>query len=398
MSDPIALIGDWLKSLLIGWGLSSEWVTVILAALGGIVIVSVTLVIGIALVWVERKVVARFQDRVGPNRVGPKGLIQPFADILKLLIKEDTTPEGADKIVFNIAPVLAIASVILIWGVVPFAPAVFGTDVNVGVLYIVAVGSLGTLGILMAGWSSNNKYALLGAFRTVAQLVSYEIPLVLALLVPVLLAREMGVNGIVQAQNSWFILLSPIGALIFFISSLAEIGRSPFDLLEAESEIVAGYHVEYSGMKFGLFYAGELIHAFTISALTATLFLGGWRGPGVDQIPILGVLYLLIKSGIVYFVVMWIRYSMPRIRIDHMLSFNWKFLTPLALTLLVVTAVVDKIVSEADATSIVRIASHIGANVAILIVTIFFLRAFGRRRQKQLQVFEPRPVAVPPKS
>lgn len=396
MGDPIALIGDWLRDLLMGWGLSADWVTVILAALGGIVIVTVTLVIGIALVWVERKVVARFQDRVGPNRVGPKGLIQPFADILKLLIKEDTTPDGADKIVFNIAPVLGIASVILIWAVVPYTPTVFGSDVNVGVLYIVAVGSLGTLAVLMAGWSSNNKYALLGAFRVVAQMVSYEIPLVLAILVPVLLARDMGVNGIVQAQEYWFILLSPLGALIFFISSLAEIGRSPFDLLEAESEIVAGYNIEYSGMKFGLFYAGELIHAFTISALTATLFLGGWRGPGVDQIPILGLLYLLIKTGIVYFVVMWIRYSMPRIRIDHLLSFNWKFLTPLALALLVLTAIVDKLVL--DLTPTIRIASHIGVNLFILIVTVLSLRAFGHRRRKEIQVFEGRPVAVPPKT
>ena len=205
MTDPITMIGNWIESLLASIGLRPEVIILILTALGVLIVIGFVLVIDIFLVWIERKVVARFQDRLGPNRVGPFGLIQPIADVIKLIIKEDTTPSGADKIVFNIAPVLALVAVLLIWAVVPFAPTLVGSELSVGVLYIVGVGALGTLAIIMAGWASNNKYALLGAFRTVAQVVSYEIPLVIALLVPVLLARTMSVQGIVESQDIWFI-------------------------------------------------------------------------------------------------------------------------------------------------------------------------------------------------
>jgi NADH-quinone oxidoreductase subunit H len=254
----------------------------------------------IFLIWLERKLAARIQDRLGPNRAGPYGLLQTVADIIKLFTKEDTTPEGADRVIFNLAPIMAVFSVLLIWAVVPFAKTWVGTDLNVGVLYIVSVGSIGILATLIAGWSSNNKFALLGAFRTVAQLVSYEVPMILSLMVPVLLARNMGLNSIVQAQENTitiFFFMAPIAALIFFISSIAEVGRTPFDLLEAESEIVAGFHIEYSGAKFAMIFAAEFLHAFTISVLTITLFFGGWQGFGAENHPLLGWLYFMVKNS-----------------------------------------------------------------------------------------------------
>ncbi len=391
MSDPIAVIGNWFEGVLANLGLSSGLVTLILAVLGVLIVVSFVLIIDIGLVWLERKVVARFQDRLGPNRVGPFGLIQPIADVVKLLIKEDTTPLGADRIIYNLAPILALATVLLIWAVIPFAPTLVGSEINVGVLFIVAVGAIGTLGILMAGWASNNKYALLGAFRTVAQVISYEVPMLIALLVPVLLARTMSVQGIVQEQEIWYVLMAPVSALIFFLTGIAEIGRTPFDLLEAESEIVAGFHIEYSGMKFGLFYAGELLHALTIGVLFSTLFLGGWRGPFVEQIPILGVVYLFFKAFLVYFVIMWIRYSLPRIRIDHMLNLNWKFLTPLALVALIATAVMDKILINASPRGYT--VGMLIVNIVIILITLTILHSYAVIKRER--VGEHRPTANP---
>ena len=397
MGDPVNLIANWLESLLTGWGLPEGLVAFIFALLGVVAIASFVLVLDIALVWVERKVVARFQDRIGPNRLGPYGIIQPLADIIKLLIKEDITPAGADRIVFNIAPIMALATVLLLWAVIPFAPTILGTDLNVAILYIVAVGALGTLGVIMAGWASNNKYALLGAFRTVAQMVSYEIPMVISLIVPVILASSMGLQAIVGAQSVWFILMAPLAALIFLITSIAELGRAPFDLNEAESEIVAGFHIEYTGMKFGLFYAGELLHALTLSALFSTLFLGGWRGPFVEQVPILGIFYLFAKAFLIYFVIMWVRYSFPRLRIDQMLGFSWKFLTPLALVLLIATAFLDKIlVGTLGVSAAVRMLSHLVMNILIAWGTVQILRTYARR--ERVRVGEVRPVATAPKA
>lgn len=391
MADPINSIANWLESLLIGWGLTSGLVTFIMA-LVGVVVVSITvLLIDIFLVWVERKVVARFQDRLGPNRLGPFGLIQPIADVIKLLIKEDITPQGADRVVYNIPPIIALATVLMLWGVIPFAPEILGADLNVGVLFIVAVGAISTLGIIMAGWASNNKYALLGAARTVAQVVSYEVPMVIALIVPVLLAGSMSIRDIVDTQTVWFIVVAPVAALIFFISSIAELGRSPFDLAEAESEIVAGFHIEYTGMKFGMFYAGELLHALTMGALLASLFFGGWRGPGAETFPILGVFYLFLKAFFFYWVIMWIKYSMPRIRIDHMLNFNWKFLVPLSLVALIATALVDKML--AGSSQWVYTLGMLLVNIVIVWVTLAILRKHAR--QERQRVAEPQPFASP---
>jgi NADH-quinone oxidoreductase subunit H len=390
MFDPLNSIAQWLENLLLGWGLNSGLVTFIMTLLGVLVICVAVLVLDIFLVWVERKVVARFQDRLGPNRLGPFGLIQPIADVIKLLIKEDITPAGADRVVYNLAPIMALATVLLLWAVIPFASTMLGANLNVGVLYIVAIGAISTLGIIMAGWASNNKYALLGAFRMVAQVVSYEVPMVISLLVPVILAKSMSIQMIVESQRVWYVVIAPLAALIFLITSIAELGRAPFDIVEAESEIVAGFHIEYTGMKFGMFYAGELLHALTVGALLSSLFFGGWRGPGAIQVPILGVFYLFIKAFFFYWVIMWVKYSLPRLRIDHMLAFNWKFLTPLSLTVLLVTAIMDKVL--AGATAWAYILGMLAANIVVAWVTLVIVRKYAQLKRRQ---FEPRPVARP---
>ena len=402
ISDPVTFIANWLNNLLTSWGLSQAVVTVILKFIGAGIVGAFGFALVIFTIWLERKLYGRIQDRLGPNRVGPWGIFQTVPDIIKIFTKEYITPVGADKIVYNLAPILSVSAVLLTWAVIPFAPTIVGTEVNVGVLYLVAVGAIGALGIILAGWSSNNKYSLLGSFRAVAQVVSYEVPMVLALLVPVLLGRSMGINSLVNAQSVWFIVLSPIAALIFFTSSMAEVGRAPFDLLEADSELVAGYQTEYSGLKFGMFYVGEFLHAFTISALTVTLFFGGWRGPWAVQVPLLGVVWFFIKSFIVYYVVVLIRISMPRLRIDQMLNFNWKFLTPLALVLLIATAIVDKtfftLLPGLNLLEIaipwVRAGVHLVMNLLLILVTIQLLKSY--RIKRILVVAEPRPVAVAP--
>lgn len=403
LRDPIMFIAHWLESILLGWGLAQGAVTVILKLIGAFVVGTFGFGLVIFTIWLERKLYARIQDRLGPNRVGPWGIFQTFPDMIKIFTKEYITPQGADKVIYNLAPIVTVSGVMLTWAVIPFASTVFGTDVNVGVLYIVAVGAIGTLGIIMAGWSSNNKYSLLGAFRAVAQMVSYEVPMVLALLVPVILGGTMGINGLVKAQTMWFIVLCPLAAMIFFLTAMAETGRAPFDLLEAESELVAGFQTEYSGLKFGMFYVGEFLHAFTISALTATLFLGGWRGPWAVQWPVLGIFYFFIKTFAVYFVVVWFRISLPRLRIDQMLNFSWKFLTPLGLTLLVVVAIIDKLLDlflpqlnlPDLGVLLVRSAVFLGANILIAVITILILRKNQSNAPKV--VGEPRPVAMAPK-
>ena len=392
MGDPGSLISTWLRDLLTNLGLAPNFIEFLMVVLGVALLAAALTLLDIFLVWVERKVVGRFQDRFGPNRLGPFGLIQPFADIIKLLIKEDILPAGADKIVYNLAPIMALGTVLMLWAVIPLAPTIIGADINVAVLYIVAIGAIGSLAIIMAGWSSNNKYALLGAFRSVAMIVSYEVPMVIILLVPVILARSMGLMAIVEAQDVWFIFLAPAATLILLVTSIAELGRAPFDLAEAESEIVAGFNIEYSGMKFGLFYAGELLHAITISALISTVFLGGWRGPFVEQVPILGVFYLLIKAFIIYWVIMWIKYSFPRLRIDQMLDFCWKFLTPLALALLIVTAILDK--ALAGTSTMVYTLSLLAANLVIVWLTLVVLRRYARTERQK--VAEVQPIATPP--
>jgi NADH-quinone oxidoreductase subunit H len=389
--NPIGFIGEAIADFMRGLHMGPEIINFVLTLISVVIVASFGLLLVIFLIWLERKVAARFQDRLGPNRAGPYGLLQTFADMIKLITKEDSIPEKADKLSFNIAPILSVVAVLLIWAVIPFAPAWIGTDLNVGVLYIAAVGSFGILSILMAGWSSNNKYALLGAFRAVAQLISYEVPMLITLLVPVLLARSMGMMQMVEVQSTWFIVLAPLAGIIFLVSSIAEIGRTPFDLIEAESEIVAGYHTEYTGMKFGLFFAAEFLHAFTVGVLFALLFLGGWRGPGAEQYQLLGVFYLMAKASIGYFIVMWVRSTLPRIRIDHMLALNWKFLTPVSLGILIITAILEKAYGDTSA----RIPVLLLGNVAVLLLSWLVLRASSRKTKRERVAFKKRPEAKP---
>ncbi len=326
----------------------------LLTTLGGVVLIAtVPLVTVIFLIWIERKVAARVQDRIGPNRVGPFGLLQSVADAVKMITKEDITPTGADKFIYNLAPIIAFASVVLIWAVIPFTPLHIGADLSIGILYFVAVASIGTVKIMIAGWSSNNKYALLGAFRTIAQLLSYEVPLVLALLIPVMISGTMSMQELVRQQSGmWFFFMAPVAAIMFFIANLAETGRAPFDLLEAESEIIAGYNIEYSGFKWGMFMAGEFMHAFTACLLTAVVFLGGWWGPGVEQLPVLGFIYLGLKTGVVYLFALILRSTVPRVRIDQLMALNWKWLVPISVANVLVTAFLLQVIKSLGLTPV----------------------------------------------
>lgn len=359
---------------------------------GGVVILSTfCLLIVIFLIWLERKVLARMQDRVGPNRVGGKfGLLQTVADVIKLLSKELIHPIGADWWAYNLAPILIVMASLLTWAVMPFAPGVIGTDLNVGVFYVLAISSVSVMTLLLAGWGSNNKYALLGAFRSVAQLVSYEVPMILALIVPIILARTMSTVGIIDAQGIPFLLFAPLSALIFYISSLAETGRTPFDILEAESEIVAGFHVEYGGMKYGMFMLAEFVSTLFMSGLFVTLYLGGYRFFGLENYVsadgftygrIVGLLAFFVKLFVVYFVFIWVRGTLPRLRVDQILGFNWKGLVPVSLVLVLAVAVADKLI-PADTSQLIRMLIHLGINVIIAWGAIEILR----RRARQMRI------------
>ncbi len=389
-SDPVNFIANWLTGVLTGWGVAGWVSSLILQFLGVVLLVSLMMVTDIFLVWVERKVVARFQDRLGPNRLGPFGIIQPFADIIKLLIKEDITPVGADRVIYNLAPILSLMSVLLLWAIVPLAPVILGVDLNVGVLYIIAAGAIGTLSIIMAAWGSNNKYALIGAFRQVAVLVSFEVPMIATMLIPTVLAGSMGMKSIIDAQGIWFVFLAPVAAIIFMIAAIAELGRSPFDMNEAESEIVAGFHIEYTGMKFGLFYAGELLHALTFGAFWAILFFGGYRFLGLEKLgPIVAAVILLAKAMFSYWIIMWVRYTVMRIRIDHMLAFNWKFLTPLAFVLLMLTALLNSLLR--DSAWWIYVPAMLAMNIIVAVVASEMVRSYGRRERAR----EDTPVQPP---
>jgi NADH-quinone oxidoreductase subunit H len=364
MGDLFTTVSDWLSRILAGIGVPAGAVIWVFAVARAFLLGLSGLLLVVFLIWFERKVVARMQDRIGPNRVGPYGLFQTLADMLKLVLKEDMVPSHADRILFHLAPVLAVIGVVGLWAVIPIAATAYGVDLNVGVLYLAATGTLSTLGILMAGWSSDNKFALLGAFRTVAQLVSYGVPAMLAMLVPVLLSGTMSLPGIVAAQDGfWFGAAAPLAALVFLIASLAEVARAPFELLEAESEIVAGFHVEYSGIRFGMFFAAEFLHAFTIGALLAVLFLGGWQGPGAESFPTLGALYFAVKSFAGYFLLVWVRATLPRIRIDQMLDFCWKVLTPAMIVLIGGLVMVNRALIESP--TWIRFGALLGVNVLV---------------------------------
>jgi len=383
-NDPLKVAADWLTGLLTGWGMNAVFAQIVVAFLGTLMLISILMVLDIFLVWLERKVVARFQDRIGPNRVGPFGLIQPFADIIKLMIKEDTTPGDADKVVYNIAPLLSMMSVLILWAVVPLAPKMLGVDLNAGALFIIAAGSIGTLSIIMAGWSSNNKFSVIGAFRQVAVMVSFEIPMLAVLLIPTIFSGSMGMNAIIQHQDIWYVFLSPLAALIFLVAAIAELGRAPFDLAEGESELVSGYNIEYSGMKFGMFYAGELLHAFTFGGFWSIMFFGGYRFFGLELVsPFLAIAIIVAKALVGYWIIMWIKYTMMRIRIDQMLAFNWKFLTPVAFVLVMVTALMSTLLRGAD--SWLYITGMILSNIIVAWVSMEIVRSVSKKERERVE-------------
>jgi len=383
-NDPLKVAADWLMGIFTGWGMPEVGAHVLISFLGVFLLIAVLMVLDIFLVWIERKVVARFQDRIGPNRLGPFGLIQPFADIIKLLIKEDTTPAGADKVVYNIAPMLSMMSVLILWATVPLAPVILGVDLNVGILFLIAAGAIGTLSIIMAGWSSNNKFAMIGAFRQVAVMVSFEVPMLAMLLIPTVLSGSMGMNAIIQKQDIWFVALAPLGALIFLIAAIAELGRAPFDMAEGESELVSGYNIEYSGMKFGMFYAGELLHAFTFGGFWSILFFGGYRFFGLEHVsPFLAIAVILFKAMIGYWIIMWVKYTMLRIRIDHMLAFNWKFLTPLSFVLLMMTALLNALLR--DGATWLYVSGMFLSNILLAWAALEVARTYSRREREKAE-------------
>jgi NADH-quinone oxidoreductase subunit H len=385
----------------IGWlvGLGvPELLAVILAyGIGGFLLVFVALNSALLLIWITRKVISRIQDRIGPNRIGPYGLLQTVADAAKLMSKEDITPAEADRVAYNLSPVFAVFGMLMLWAVLPFAPGFVGADLNVGLLYIVALGSIAVMAALMAGWGSNNKYALLAGFRVVAQLLSYEIPMVLALLSVVFLTGTMRLGGITEFQSlyifgfnlglGWLGFLMPGVLLVFFISTLAEAELTPFDLLEAESELIAGFHIEYSGMKFAMFFLAQFVIAWIWAAVVAVLFLGGWQGPFVDQLPILGVFYFLTKAYLVYILQQWVRGTFPRVRIDQMMAFAWKVLVPLMVGLIVVQAIVQKLPVPLYVQYGLIFLTNVGLIAVVLNVLTGYFRSETIRTKRS---FEPR--------
>ncbi len=329
--------------------------------------------------WMERKVAGRFQDRYGPNRVGPLGTLQFVADAIKMFTKEDTTPANADRVIFNLAPVMVVVPTFLVLAVLPFGRGMVAADLNIGFLYIVAISSLTTIATLLAGWGSRNKYSLLGGMRAVAQMISYEVPMVLSALGVIMLTGSLSMVSIVEGQSRVpFILLQPLGFLIYFISAIAEVNRAPFDLPEAESEIIAGYHTEYSGMKYAMFLLAEYINAFIVSAIAATLFLGGWQGPLLPP-----YVWFFLKAYGIYFVLMWLRFTLPRLRIDQLMGLAWKFLVPLALVNLLVMGLVITLTQGRGLFSLV-LASLVANGLIVATVVIVYVVAIWRRRQVEV--------------
>ncbi len=317
----------------------------ILAAIKVGLVIGLLLLVIAYLIWVERKVMAHMQVRLGPMRVGWHGLLQPIADGLKLIFKEDIIPTHASKVLFVLAPVIATVPALMTFAVIPFGDtiSIMGysidmviTDVNIGILYILAITSVGVYGVLIAGWSSNNKYSLLGGLRSSAQMISYELSLGLSLIGVLMFTQSLSLVDIVNAQSKyWFVFLQPVGFIVYAISAIAEVNRCPFDLPEAETELVAGFHTEYSSMKFALFFMAEYANIITVSAIAVTFFFGGWRGPFLPPI-----VWFMIKLALCIFFFIWLRSTYPRFRYDQLMKFGWKVLLPVALANILITGVV----------------------------------------------------------
>ncbi|MEA1961999.1 MAG: NADH-quinone oxidoreductase subunit NuoH [Bacillota bacterium] len=325
-----ALTG-WLVSL----GLSPGWADFILLIVQWVCIIGIVTLNVIVLIWMERKVAGFIQQRLGPNRLGPFGIFQTIADAIKLMTKEDIIPSQTDKWIFMTAPMFFVVVAVMLYVVIPMGDGMQLVDLNVGLFYFISVGSLSTIAIFMAGWGSNNKWSLLGAMRAVAQMISYEIPLAFSLLGVVMIAGSLRLSDIVAAQgNIWFIILQPIAFITYFIAATAELNRGPFDMPEAEQELTAGAYTEYTGMRWALFFLAEYTNLVAVSALMATVFLGGWQGPWLPS-----WLWIIVKTYLVMQVFFYLKWTFPRIRMDHLMSFSWKFLIPVSLANIVLTGV-----------------------------------------------------------
>lgn len=330
-------MGAWLSEPL-------TWGNALVMFLWGVIFLGIVLGFVTYAIYFERKVIGWMQLRIGPNRVGPFGLFQTVADILKLLIKEDTIPRKADRFLFILAPALAYVPAFSVLVVLPYTQNLYFADLNVGLLYYVALSGISTLAIVIGGWASNNKYALLGGMRSAAQMISYEVPLVISVVGVILLSGSLNLRDIVEAQAggwfwNWNFLPQIIGFVVFIIAAVSELNRTPFDLPEAESELVAGYHVEYSGFRFAFFMLSEYVYVYAIAALTTVLFLGGWHAPApfLDFVP--GILWFLLKFACIVFFLFWIRATFPRIRVDQLMGLGWKVLLPVSLLNVFLTAV-----------------------------------------------------------
>ena len=370
LGNAVGSLRDWLNDE----GVDHRITWIITGTIGALGIMSVLggwLLIGS---WVERRVLAKFQIRMGPNRTGPFGLLQPIADAVKLMTKEVVIPRGADRFLYFIPPVLVFIPAMLGWAPIPWAPKMNYLDIDVGVLYVIAVSSIGVLGVFLAGWSSNNHYSLLGAMRTVAMMVSYEIPISLSLLSVVLLTGSLNPGEIVAWQahyHVWMIALIPFAAFSFLFSSTAEINRTPNDIGEAESEIVAGFYTEYSGMKAGLFMGVELGHAILVGALMSTFFLGGYSLFGLEEwVP--GYLILATKIGAVYFLFVWLRGTLPRFRLDQLMGYAWKFLIPIGIIQAFIVAIEASVFARVEAPALITLGAFAVVNLAVTVVVVRF--------------------------
>ncbi|MEW6102422.1 MAG: NADH-quinone oxidoreductase subunit NuoH [bacterium] len=336
----ISIIYNWMQGLCKTHNIPDIALTLVIMIIVGVLVAGFVSVNTLFLVLAERKVSAWMQDRLGPMRVGPQGLLQTVADAIKLLQKEDITPSPADKILHFLAPLIMFIPAIMAYAVISWSPGIYAVSLDLGLLYILALSAIGTIGIVIAGFSSGNKWTLLGGMRSAAQMISYEVPLILSFIGVIMLNGSLNLNSVIESQkNMWFIVYQPIGFLLFLIAGCAEVNRAPFDLPEAESELVAGFHTEYSGMKFALFFLGEYANMFICACLAATLFLGGWNGiPGLPFI-LPPIVWFLIKAYFIIFVIMWFRWTYPRIRVDQLMGFGWKFLTPLGFLNIAITGV-----------------------------------------------------------